>query len=110
MSLKVVKSGKKQQEPMGERIENESLPKGEIVSSVKVFDPNKSYRWNPGDTFSMSGTELSILYQVLKKKAQEAMEITQAFEAIHKVFEQGVMRGVITEFDPTDGIKEVPGR
>lgn len=69
-----------------------------------VFNPQSSYKWEPTDTFEITGQQLALLYHCLQKEVHsvEGATIGQKYEAhqvIMEVFKRGVEQGAIVEVD-----------
>lgn len=71
---------------------------------VPVFDPQKNYKWDPGDTFEISGQQLASLYHCLTREVNEPQGASvalkyEAFNVILDLFKRGVEQGAIVEMD-----------
>lgn len=69
-----------------------------------TFNPQASYKWEPTDTFEISGQQLAHLYHCLVKEVHsiEGATVGQKYEAhqvIMEVFKRGVEQGAIVELD-----------
>lgn len=69
-----------------------------------VFNPQANYKWDPIDTFEISGQQLAQLYHALTKEVHttEGATLAQKYEAyqvIMEVFKRGVEQGAIIETD-----------
>lgn len=69
-----------------------------------TFNPQANYKWEPNDTFEITGQQLALLYHCLTKDVHtlEGSTVAQKYEAhqvIMEVFKRGVEQGVIVEVD-----------
>lgn len=67
----------------------------EKLTSPPKFEPGKSYKWEPDDEFVLNGKEFSLLYQVLRAKADEANAVLACFNTLQALFEEGVKEGIV---------------
>lgn len=83
--------------------------------SKPAFNPQASYKWEPTDTFEITGQQLAQLYHCLTKEVHsvEGATVGQKYEAhqvIMEVFKRGVEQGAIVEVDGVpQQVEEVEG-
>ena len=72
-----------------------------------AFQADRNYKWEPSDSFTITGQEFAGLYHCLTQEmnisggAPVAL-ISQAFETIMNILKRGVEEGTITEADGTE--------
>lgn len=77
------------------------------IKTKLTFDPQKNYRWEPSDTFKLTGQQFASLYHLLSQEmntpggAPLALKV-EAHGVIMSIFAQGVASGEITEADPAE--------
>jgi hypothetical protein len=72
------------------------------MSKSPKFDVNKPYRWDPTDTFELTGQQFAVIYHALHQEVtqKEGASIAQKYEAytvMMDIFKEGVEQGVIVE-------------
>ena len=71
---------------------------------ANTFDPNKSYKWAPTDTFEVSGHDFALILNTLRAiiSTEEAQKIILANEAnkmVENILGKGVEAGFVVEND-----------
>jgi hypothetical protein len=71
------------------------------------FDPKKNYKWEPSDTFKLTGQQFASLYHLLSQEmnvpggAPLSLKV-EAHGVIMALFQEGVVEGVISEANQED--------
>lgn len=78
-----------------------------------IFNPSKSYQWEPTDKFEISGMEFNILLQSLRAvlRTEDAMRILlikEASDNLENVLKKAVNSGVVKEAIPPGSVVEQP--
>lgn len=75
------------------------------------YDPNKNYKWEPTDTFTITGKDFGIILNTIRaslstEEAKKVMVLQQAGMILEGVLakniESGVVKEVVEEQKPTD--------
>lgn len=77
-----------------------------------VFDPKKNYKWEPSDTFEITGQEFAGLYHCLTQAMNTsggapAALVAEAYNVILGILKAGVATGTIEEADLSPQINEI---
>jgi len=83
-----------------------------MAKSKPAFDPQKNYKWEPSDSFTISGEEFASLYHCLVQEMNTAggapiSLIVQANEVILNVLRREVASGLIEEADLSPQLNQV---
>jgi hypothetical protein len=75
--------------------------------SKPTFNPQASYKWEPSDTFEISGQQLAHLYHSLTKDVHTTEGATpaqryEAYQVVIEIFKRGVEQGAIIEIGEVD--------
>jgi hypothetical protein len=70
------------------------------------YDPNKKYRWNPGDKFEITGEQFGNILNAFRAvlsspEAQRILFIQQANNAVEDIMAKGVESDIIKEIEET---------
>lgn len=66
------------------------------------YKPDKTYQWNPEETFSISGREFGLILNSIRailntEQAQQILLASRTNEILEKIMEENVRNGKITE-------------
>lgn len=72
------------------------------------YQPEKTYTWNPDETFTISGREFGLILNTIRailntEQAQQILLASKTSEVLEKIMEENVKNGKIIE---KDGNKE----
>ena len=98
-SQKQVKSAKaaKSSKPNVVEMKNPPVNSEFTTLEVKKYDPSKAYRWNPEDTFTLTGQEFGFTYQVLNAKKMELLQQLEIIGILENKLKEAVESGVAVE-------------
>ena len=70
----------------------------------KAFDPNKSYKWQPTDTFEISGHDFALILNSIRailstEEAQKIILVNEADKVVQNILGKGVEAGFVQEND-----------
>lgn len=75
------------------------------------YNPEKTYSWNPNETFSISGREFGLILNTIRailntEQAQQILLAHKTNEILEKIMEENVKSGKIVEKEVPNGNKE----
>lgn len=73
-----------------------------VVRKKPVYEPEKSYQWNPDDVFPITGAQLDLINKVVVHHLQDpiiqkALGIVEAAKIVNSIIADGVAEGTIKE-------------
>jgi hypothetical protein len=71
---------------------------------ANTFDPNKSYKWQPTDTFEISGHDFALILNSIRailstEEAQKIILVNEADKVVQNILGKGVEAGFVQEND-----------
>ena len=71
---------------------------------ANTFDPNKSYKWAPTDTFEVSGHDFALILNTIRaivstEDAQKIILANEANKVVETILGKGVEAGFVVEND-----------
>ena len=71
---------------------------------ANTFDPNKSYKWAPTDTFEVSGADFALILNTIRailstEDAQKIILANEANKVAEAILGKGVEAGFVVEND-----------
>jgi len=71
---------------------------------ANTFDPNKSYKWAPTDTFEVSGHDFALILNTIRailstEEAQKIILANEANKVVETILGKGVEAGFVVEND-----------
>lgn len=97
-SQKQVKSAKAAKSSKPNVIEMKNSPvNSDATLETSKYDPSKAYRWNPEDTFTLTGQEFGFTYQVLNAKKMELLQQLEIIGILENKLKEAVESGVAVE-------------
>jgi len=70
-----------------------------------VFNPEKSYQWDPKDEFTLTGMQFSAVFNIFKEMALSRQPIppkaiVDAYNELSGILQQGYEQGVVKDYTP----------
>ena len=71
---------------------------------ANTFDPNKSYKWQPTDTFELNGADFALILNTIRaivstEDAQKIILANEANKVAEAILGKGVEAGFVVEND-----------
>ncbi len=82
------------------------------VKNQPVFDPKKNYKWEPSDSFTITGQEFASFYHCLTQAMNTpggapAALWAESYGVVMEILKRGVASGIIEEVDNLPQVNKV---
>lgn len=68
-----------------------------VVDETSIYDATKNYKWNPEDTFVLSGQEYAFMFNTLMLKKTELLAQLEVLNVLESKLQKAVDEGVAVE-------------